>query len=346
MNNYCTTANLHTLHINKAHAKPSQSASTSRVPVADLHNGDYSASVLTSLMSGEYPIAELLPQLTNSQAGGHLTPTSYSSLHRLTYKWLLFRVRVRITLRLAVYRQSVRLGVKSLQAQTSDFFFQMNTCRNSPYVTSSLTRGWVYCLAGPRQRSHSRVGVPRDSWSHFTVSDSRLPQPEEPSPRNYIHQEQGGTIIPPGTGFPFRRLLQLAGLRWRYSTPPPHWLLQSSKFKVTLRLGVYRQSVCLGVKPRETHDQNPPPNWIFAILVLTYHPLWREDGFVCYEYAWPFVKCTFRTYSMLLKFFCFCTTHKSCQYRLCRTDHAYLTYLMLQRLPSHLNGRKLDHRQV
>jgi hypothetical protein len=35
-----------------------------------------------------------------------------------------------------------------------------------------------------------------------------------------------------------------------------------------------------------------------------------------------------------------------CQYRLCRTDHAYLTYLMLQRLPNHLSGRKLDHRQV
>jgi hypothetical protein len=29
--------------------------------------------------------------------------------------------------------------------------------------------------AGPRQRSHFRVRVPRDSWSHFTVSDSRLP---------------------------------------------------------------------------------------------------------------------------------------------------------------------------
>jgi hypothetical protein len=27
-------------------------------------------------------------------------------------------------------------------------------------------------------------------------------------------------------------------------------------------------------------------------------------------------------------------------------DHAYLTYLMLQRQLSHLNGRKLDHHQV
>jgi hypothetical protein len=48
--------------------------------------------------------------------------------------------------------------------------------------------------AGPRQRSHFRVLVPWDSWSYFTVSDSRLP---------------------------FRRLLRLAGSRWRYSTPPP-----------------------------------------------------------------------------------------------------------------------------
>jgi hypothetical protein len=35
-----------------------------------------------------------------------------------------------------------------------------------------------------------------------------------------------------------------------------------------------------------------------------------------------------------------------CQYRLYRADHAYITYLILQRQLSHLNGRKLDHRQV
>jgi hypothetical protein len=41
-------------------------------------------------------------------------------------------------------------------------------------------------------------------------------------PRIYIPQEQGSSDIPPGTGFPFRRLLRLAGLRWRYSIPPTH----------------------------------------------------------------------------------------------------------------------------
>jgi hypothetical protein len=37
------------------------------------------------------------------------------------------------------------------------------------------------------------------------------------SPRNRV-----GPVIPPGTGFPFLRLLRPAGLRWKYSTPPPH----------------------------------------------------------------------------------------------------------------------------
>jgi hypothetical protein len=90
-----------------------------------------------------------------------------------------------------------------------------------------------------RQRNHSWVRVPLDSW---------LPQPRGPRPRIYIPQEQGGQVVPPGTGFPFRHLLRLAGLRWRYSTSPPHGFLQV-KVKVTLRLEV-SQSVSLGVEPQ------------------------------------------------------------------------------------------------
>jgi hypothetical protein len=46
----------------------------------------------------------------------------------------------------------------------------------------------------------------------------RLPQPGGPGPRIFIPQEQGGPVIPPGTEFPFRRFLRLAGRRWRYSS--------------------------------------------------------------------------------------------------------------------------------
>jgi hypothetical protein len=55
--------------------------------------------------------------------------------------------------------------------------------------------------AGPRQRSHFRVRVPRDSLQYFTISDSRLPQPGGPGPP-YLY--------PPRTGWP--------------SYAPRHWV--------------------------------------------------------------------------------------------------------------------------
>jgi hypothetical protein len=80
-------------------------------------------------------------------------------------------------------------------------------------------------VPGPRQRSHSQFRVLRGSWPHFTITDSTFPQPGGPGLRIYILQEEGGPVIPPGTGFPFRRLLTLAGLRWRYSNPTcPLWM--------------------------------------------------------------------------------------------------------------------------
>jgi hypothetical protein len=39
------------------------------------------------------------------------------------------------------------------------------------------------------------------------------PQPGGPGPRVYIPQKQVGPVITPGTGSPFRRLLQLPELR-------------------------------------------------------------------------------------------------------------------------------------
>jgi hypothetical protein len=58
---------------------------------------------------------------------------------------LKVRLKVRVTLWLAVYRQSARLGVKRLETHDQNFF-QLNPSRNCPYVTSSLMRRWVYLL--------------------------------------------------------------------------------------------------------------------------------------------------------------------------------------------------------
>jgi hypothetical protein len=85
--------------------------------------------------------------------------------------------------------------------------------------------------AGHRQRSHSQVQVPWDSCPYFTVSDSRFPQSGGPGSRIYIPQDQGGQIVPPGSGLPFRLLLRLAELRFRYSNRPPRGELGTDRIE-------------------------------------------------------------------------------------------------------------------
>jgi hypothetical protein len=78
---------------------------------------------------------------------------------------------IRLTLRLAVYRKSVRLGAEPLKIHGQIFFYHLNTCGHSPYVTSSLTRGWfvvynccwsspVHSVSGPSPAGLSQI---RDS---------------------------------------------------------------------------------------------------------------------------------------------------------------------------------------
>jgi hypothetical protein len=51
---------------------------------------------------------------------------------------------IRVTVRLAVYWQWVRLGDNHLETHDQRFF-QLNTCGHRPYVTSFPTRRWI-CL--------------------------------------------------------------------------------------------------------------------------------------------------------------------------------------------------------
>jgi hypothetical protein len=81
--------------------------------------------------------------------------------------------------------------------------------------------------ACPRQRSHSRGWVPRDSWSYCTVSDSRLHQPGRSVPHIYIPQEHGVPIIPAGTVLIFVACYDSqgygGGIRARLPTFPLTW---------------------------------------------------------------------------------------------------------------------------
>jgi hypothetical protein len=93
------------------------------------------------LPASEYPRIDSLLQLTNSQAGCHLTPTFYSSLHWLT-NCSQSQSQSQSHFTTGALPSIVRLDSKPLESH-DQYFFQLNTCGYSPYATSSLTRGWV-----------------------------------------------------------------------------------------------------------------------------------------------------------------------------------------------------------
>jgi hypothetical protein len=164
----------------------------------------------------------------------HFTSLHFTSLHFTSLNWTV--VKVKVILRPTVSRP-VCLGVKALiWGLRPDFYFCQTVAGLLMWGALSDDRTVLpfTIAAGPRQRRHFWVLVPRDSWPYFTVSDSRLLQPGGPGPHIYsdIPQEQGDPVIPPGTGFPSSRLLRPTGLRWRYSNPPD-WTVAPFLFKKT-----------------------------------------------------------------------------------------------------------------
>jgi hypothetical protein len=84
---------------------------------------------------------------------------------------LMLPVKVKVTLWLAVYSQPVRLGVRPLETHDQRFF-QLNSCGNSPYVTSSLTRRWVCLLRMCLAFRQAYISYDRNGPHYSTGKDS------------------------------------------------------------------------------------------------------------------------------------------------------------------------------
>jgi hypothetical protein len=139
-----------------------------------------------------------------------VVPYSYQFKFKLIYYW-------------TSVGQPVLVSSSHLEPMTR-FLFSVWLSRVSWCGAPSLTRGWVCNLLAQLlldlDRAVTLGPISHRTHDHILLSHLRLPQPGGPGPRIYIPPEQGGPVIPPGTWFPFCRLLRLAGLRRRYSKPP------------------------------------------------------------------------------------------------------------------------------
>jgi hypothetical protein len=117
--------------------------------------------------------------------------------------------RVKIMLRTAKSRP-VCLCVKHPFWAQDQIFITVRQLRICWCGAPSLTRRWVCRLQLLLDLVSTVIlgSESRGTHDHILLSQIRnSPQPGGAGPRIYIPQEQGGPVIPPGTGFPFHRLL-------------------------------------------------------------------------------------------------------------------------------------------
>jgi hypothetical protein len=231
------------------------------------------------------------------------------------------------------------------------FFFQINTCGYSTCAASSLTRGWVCRLQLLALAStviiRSELSGTLNQVLISQIRDS--PKPGGSGPRIYFPQEHGGPVIPPDTGMvPFSsppmtprgtvEVFEPAATR-SYSLT---WRCQSKSSHFTTK-GLPPISSSWFQAPR-VHDQiffqlSPCGNSPYVTSSLT-----RRWGLSLMNMLGLSSSVYLAHTACYWKFILLNYTQVLCQHRLCKADHAYVKYLMLQRRSTvYSNGSKLDH---
>jgi hypothetical protein len=114
----------------------------------------------------------------------------------LHYCWSKVKVKVKVTLRLTA-SQSVSPGVEPHLGLMTGYLLHFDSY-GLVFLGRPLTRGWV-CLLYMQLALASVVFLGSESF-----------------------ETRDRILLSQIWDFPFRRLLQLAGSRWRYSNPPSH----------------------------------------------------------------------------------------------------------------------------
>lgn len=97
-------------------------------------------------------------------------------------------------------RRPVCFNIKPPSGVQDQICIAVDSCE---FVSDERTSLYFTVAAVPRQRSHSRVRYPWESWPYFAVSNSRPPHVEG----------QVSILESPGTGFPLGRLQRFIGLQ-------------------------------------------------------------------------------------------------------------------------------------